>query len=112
MKKQMAQIKLFSALLALLSTVQGAIKPFTCPSYESNKDPMMVNQTLFGGLWFEYLYSGGYKGSNPYDCASWTMLAPAKVNDTLDSYDYDVIFHAINRTTNQSIYNQHKVICG
>ena len=74
----------------------------------------MVNQTLFGGLWFEYVYSTGYKGENPYDCASWTMLAPSPsdTESTTDSYDFDVIFHALNQTTNKTIYNQHKVICG
>ena len=87
-------------LAALLSSVAATLKPFACPSYESNKDPMMTNQTLFGGLWFEYIYSEGYKGNNPYDCASWTMLAPGNVTDTLESFDYDVIFHAINTTTN------------
>ena len=95
-------------LAALTSSVAAGLKPFSCPSYESNKDPMMTNQTLLGGLWFEYVYSESYKGGNAYDCASWTMLAPGNVSDTAESYEFDVIFHAINRTTNKTIYNNHK----
>ena len=34
---------LLPLFLALLSTSSASVKPFSCPSYESNKDPMMVN---------------------------------------------------------------------
>lgn len=90
---------LTAAALAI-SLVRAEMKPFSCPAYETNKDPMMVNQTHFGGLWFEYLYSEGYKGSNQYDCASWTMLAPGQVDESKETFDYAVIFHGINQTTN------------
>lgn len=97
--KTIMAVAVIAAMIAS-EVVNAAVKPFSCPAYESNKDPMMVNQTNFGGLWFEYLYSEGYKGDNQYDCASWTMLAPGKQDESKDTFDYDVIFHGINQTTN------------
>ena len=82
--------------LSLMACAQAAFKPFGCPQYETNKDPMMQNQTWFGGLWFEYLYSPSYVGQNQYDCASWTLLAPGKVDDSWTSFNFDLIYHALN----------------
>ena len=70
--------------MAIAHKVQATIKPLTCPTYETNKDPKsnLTDQKKMGGLWFEYLYSDGYLGANTYECASWTILAPGALNDS------------------------------
>ena len=81
----------------------------SCPTIEKARDPVSQNHTQFGGLWYEYVSSEGYKGSNPYDCATWNLLYHSDTN--ANEHKYDLIHHALNRTTNETFFDMNTFIC-
>ena len=52
-----------------------------------------------GGLWYEYLYSDGYLGTNTYDCASWNLLENGKADESWTNYEFGLIQYGKNITS-------------
>ena len=78
-------------LATLASITQAAMGP--CPTYTSNMAPERLNSTSFGGLWYEYMYTDGFREGKEYECASWNMLLHTP-NETHKQIRYEVLHHS------------------
>ena len=82
-----------------------------CPVYESNKDFTKLNMTHFGGLWYEYVYTPDFLGTDNRECATWNLLHH-DINGTAEASVFDVLLHGTNKTANTTGFKRNALICG
>ena len=63
-----------------------------------------------GGLWYEYLYTDGFRGSQNYECATMNLLLGG--NNETSFTEYEVLHHAMNKTSNETGFEYKKLTCG
>ena len=65
----------------------------------------------YGGLWYEYAYTGDYTDQDDRECSTWNLLAHM-TNDTQAAQVFDVLHHQANKTANTTAFGRHALICG